>query len=112
RQNPQYREKERGKWRKWSKTKPKEYHSTRIQQWRETYPERWKEIMKKASTNGLHKRWYAKNKGKKLAYARRRSKEKFPFHGLLKAVADCRAGRISAEELEQAYRRALTQSDA
>jgi succinate dehydrogenase/fumarate reductase flavoprotein subunit len=116
RRTPKQVERDREKWRRYYRKKVKEdpeWNSNRIQKWREENPLEWEDIMKRASTNGLHRRFYERHKEKiikqKSEYGKRKRRED-PTFGFNQAIRDFRAAG-KADEFINFCRRALARAD-
>ena len=60
---------------------------------------KWKAIMKKASQNGLHKRWYARNRDKKLRTRYEYELKRNPLYGIQRITRDAKNGKESIDAL-------------
>lgn len=111
RKRPGVREKEREKWRAWAKSKSSSYHSQRIRDWRLANPGRWQALMKRASKNGLHRRFYDKHKERIKPIKREQLKRYYkridPTYGLTKLKREVIKGNRTAKELVDECSRAL-----
>jgi RNA polymerase-binding transcription factor DksA len=94
---------EKVKWKRYYEKKQKEtdgnWNKTRLKEWRESNPGKWKDLMKRASENGLHRRFYANHreelKRKKSAIGKA-ARRKDPCFGLRKEIGEfARTGNVS-----------------
>lgn len=96
-QKPGVKEKRREAWRRFYRSKGTDWTRKRVSAWRKANPDKWAAIMKKASQNGLHKRWYKNHRSQKLKASYERKKRDNPLYGLTKLRQSAKRGDTAIE---------------